>query len=79
MHEKPRGAEDIGNTENRGRTHVQEKTPEHQSIRSTCSPRQGAVILQEQRTMEHADRMASLAKSLGNALGLNEADMDALS
>lgn len=55
------------------------KLLEHQSIRSTLlSTIKELLFSKSNETMEHANRMVSLAKSLGDAVGLSEADMDAL-
>ena len=55
------------------------KLLEHQSIRSTLlSTVKELLFSKNNETMEHADRMARLAKKLGTEVGLNEADMDAL-
>lgn len=55
------------------------KLLEHQSIRSTLlSTVKELLFSKSNETMEHADRMASLAKRLGAEVHLNEADMDAL-
>ena len=55
------------------------KLLEHQSIRSTLlSTIKELLFSKSNETMEHANRMVSLAKNLGEAVGLSEADMDAL-
>jgi putative nucleotidyltransferase with HDIG domain len=55
------------------------KLLKHQSIRSTLlATIKELLFSKSNETMDHADRMASLAKELGSQLGLNEADMDAL-
>ncbi len=55
------------------------KLLEHQSIRSTLlSTIKELLFSKSNETMEHADRMASLAIRLGAEVGLEEADMDAL-
>jgi diguanylate cyclase (GGDEF)-like protein len=55
------------------------KLLKHQSIRSTLlSTIKELLFSKSNETMDHANRMASLAKELGRHLGLNEADMDAL-
>lgn len=55
------------------------KLLEHQSIRSTLlSTIKELLFSKSNETMEHADRMVSLAKKLGAEVGISEADMDAL-
>jgi len=55
------------------------KLLKHQSIRSTLlSTIKELLFSKSNETMEHAERMASLAKKLGMEVGLSEADMDAL-
>lgn len=55
------------------------KLLKHQSIRSTLlATIKELLFSKSNETMDHADRMASLAKELSSQLGLNEADMDAL-
>lgn len=55
------------------------KLLKHQSIRSTLlSTMKELLFSKSNETMEHADRMADLAKRLGLVVGLNGSDMDAL-
>lgn len=55
------------------------KLLKHQSIRSTLlSTIKELLFSKSNETMEHADRMASLARKLGEEVGLNGSDMDAL-
>ena len=55
------------------------KLLKHQSIRSTLlSTIKELLFSKSNETMEHADRMANLAKKLGEEVGLNGAEMDAL-
>lgn len=55
------------------------KLLEHQSIRSTLlSTIKELLFSKSNETVEHAERMAGLARRLGSRVGLNEADMDAL-
>ncbi len=77
---KNRPEQTIAEITNAAEEHMyRRKLLKHQSIRSTLlSTIKELLFSKSNETMDHADRMASLAKELGKKLGLNEADMDAL-
>ena len=77
---KNRPEQTIAEITNAAEEHMyRRKLLKHQSIRSTLLTTIKELLFNKSNeTMEHADRMASLAKELGSKLGLNEADMDAL-
>lgn len=77
---KSRPEQTIAEITNAAEEHMyRRKLLKHQSIRSTLLTTIKELLFNKSNeTMEHADRMASLAKELGSKLGLNEADMDAL-
>ena len=77
---KSRPEQTIAEITNYAEEHMyRRKLLKHQSIRSTLlATIKELLFSKSNETMDHADRMASLAKELGSQLGLNEADMDAL-
>ena len=77
---KSRPEQTIAEITNAAEEHMyRRKLLKHQSIRSTLlATIKELLFSKSNETMEHADRMASLAKELGRQLGLNESDMDAL-
>ena len=77
---KSRPEQTIAEITNAAEEHMyRRKLLKHQSIRSTLlSTIKELLFSKSNETMDHANRMASLAKELGSQLALNEADMDAL-
>ena len=77
---KSRPEQTIAEITNAAEEHMyRRKLLKHQSIRSTLLTTIKELLFNKSNeTMEHANRMAGLAKKLGIQLGLNEADMDAL-
>ena len=77
---KNRSEQTIAEITNAAEEHMyRRKLLKHQSIRSTLfSTIKELLFSKSIETMEHADRLAGLAKKLGIEVGLGEADMDAL-